>query len=135
MASEAPSGGRRLSRIGILLAIGSVGYLGLLWIGTHLPGNSAPQVGHFDKVMHAGAYFGLAILVMTTCVQFLRPSLMTIFAVIGILLVLAVGDELLQIPVPGRNADVLDFFADMAGIISGVVLVTVVARMMRSDSA
>ncbi|MCR9120301.1 MAG: VanZ family protein [bacterium] len=135
MASEAPSGGRRLSRIGILLAIGSAGYLGLLWIGTHLPGNSAPQVGHFDKVMHAGAYFGLAILVMTTCVQFLRPSLMTIFAVIGILLVLAVGDELLQIPVPGRNADVLDFFADMAGIISGVVLVTVVARMMRSDSA
>lgn len=135
MASEAPSGGRRLSRIGILLAIGSVGYLGLLWIGTHLPGNSAPQVGHFDKVMHAGAYFGLAILVMTTCVQFLRPSLMTIFAVIGVLLVLAVGDELLQIPVPGRNADVLDFFADMAGIISGVVLVTVVARMMRSDSA
>lgn len=94
------------------------GYWLALFIATHVP---TPEIVvgdilNFDKVIHGGAYFILAMLMFITC---RRTGVTTSLAVrLGLVtLALAYGafDELSQ-PSFGRCCSLYDWFADGAGI-------------------
>lgn len=134
MTNDAPTSSGKFSP-GWLLVGASVIYLILVWVGTHLPATSLsvslPRNGHFDKLFHVGAYFGLAVLAASSVLCFFRPSpTMFLLLVLG-LLALAMGDEVSQIPVPGRTGDLFDFLADVTGIVAGVAVVSVVSWVWR----
>lgn len=104
-------------------------YWPTIFIGTHIP--QIPrwigQVAVSDKVMHFVAYFFLSFLLWFAVnpnkkVHWRKPAVWFIlFAVVWY----GVIDEWLQIYV-GRNADVRDFFADLAGAITGLLILTFV---------
>ena len=92
-----------------------------LGIGTHLPGGFVGTPLVSDKVLHFLAYAGLSFLIaMLLPLLGIRDSRVYLAA-----LLVAVGygaiDELGQIPIPGRNADVVDWLADVAGAVTGVM--------------
>lgn len=70
-----------------------------------------------DKLLHAAAYFGLAVLVLRA-LQGGRPHRLTVRQAAAALLITigyAATDELHQLVVPGRSADPRDLLADAAG--------------------
>jgi VanZ family protein len=86
----------------------------------------------WDKVFHAGAYLVLCVLALRACHRGLHWLGLreTVFA----LLVTAVYgslDELHQAFVPGRDASVRDWLADVLGAIGAVAIVGLVV-MLRS---
>jgi len=100
-----------------------------IFIGTHIP--HVPrwigQVAVSDKVMHFAAYLFLSFLLWFAVnpdkkVHWRKPTVWFIlFAVVWY----GVIDEWLQMYV-GRNADVRDFFADLAGAVTGLSILTFV---------
>ncbi len=104
-------------------------YWPAIFIGTHIP--QIPrwigQVAVSDKVMHFVAYFFLSFLLWFAVnpnkkVHWRKPAVWVIlFAVVWY----GVIDEWLQMYV-GRNTDVRDFFADLAGAITGLMILTFV---------
>ena len=70
-----------------------------------------------DKLLHAGGYAVLAAAALAACRRVDARSALAVF-----LLVTALGGavELLQAPVPGRSASVLDLAADAVGAAAGV---------------
>jgi VanZ family protein len=92
-----------------------------LFLGTHRPKDSGVDFSMSDKILHFGAYFGLALL-LALAWSLRRPLTIRSYAVMSLLL-MAYGamDELLQIPV-GRHCDPLDWLADTGGVIAGLTL-------------
>jgi len=70
-----------------------------------------------DKILHAGEYFVLGLLLVRALRANLRLSRPLFAAAITVALVLLVGasDEFFQSFVPGRQSDVFDALADLAG--------------------
>ena len=70
-----------------------------------------------DKLLHAVAYFGLALLVLFAAQEGRPGPLTAIDAVVALLVSIGYGvtDELHQLFVPGRSADARDLLADAAG--------------------
>ena len=70
-----------------------------------------------DKLMHLMAYAVLAVLVFRAVTGGLPARVTRWSAVITLLItsVYAISDELHQVYVPGRTADVNDLYADVAG--------------------
>ena len=92
-----------------------------LCIGTHVPGGFAGTPLVSDKVLHFVAYAGLGFLLAAMLsLSGIRDS-----RIYWTALLVAVGygaiDELGQIPIPGRTADVVDWLADVGGAVAGVV--------------
>jgi len=109
----------RLERlIGLLLAC----YWIAMFIGTHMPmprlETMPPQS---DKLMHFGAYAGLAFLLSLWIAARGRLTAWTPLLVWLTTAVYAVADELLQIPVY-RTADVIDGAADFLGSLTGLLV-------------
>jgi VanZ family protein len=105
-------------------------YWAALCVGTHVPGgvivNVNPPIS--DKVLHAGAYLGLTFLL-----ALLSPHLgLRGWRLYALTLLTAacygVVDELGQIPVPGRHADLGDWGADVLGAFAGLTLYWLAAR-------
>ncbi len=104
-------------------------YWPAIFIGTHLPQipRWVSKVAVSDKVIHFVAYFFLSFLLWFAVnpnkkVHWRRPAVWIIlFAVVWY----GVIDEWLQMYV-GRNADVRDFFADFAGAVTGLLILTFV---------
>jgi len=104
-------------------------YWPAIFIGTHIP--QIPQwVGQIvisDKVVHFVAYLFLSFLLWLAVnpdkkVHWRKPAVWVIlFAVVWY----GVIDEWLQMYV-GRDADVHDFFADLAGAVTGLLILTFV---------
>ena len=92
-----------------------------IFIGTSLPGEYLPSIVVLtpDKLLHAGAFFGLTILVYrslgagTTDIS-LRRRFFTTTSLITV--GYGVFDELHQFFVPGRRPDVVDLLADALGV-------------------
>jgi len=101
-------------------------YWVLLLVATSIPSKSLPKVAIGDKFEHFLAYFILAILVLLAF-HFQRkfPSLYSypILSTIAIVSVYGLFDELHQILIPGRYAELYDWLANFIGTIFGVVLV------------
>jgi VanZ family protein len=82
-----------------------------------------------DKAAHFVAYGILSTLVTMAWLRTGRPQKLAWVLVLALLV--GVVDELHQRTVPGRSAEVLDWFADAAGIIVAALLVL---RYMRGSS-
>ena len=113
-----------------MLRIVSLGTLGVYWlaifVGTHLP-QGVQGIGRVnDKLLHFGAYAGLAFLLAAalTTLRLRRGAILlplTTAAVYGCV------DELSQIAVPGRHAEVTDWAADVSGAGVGVLAFSVLS--------
>jgi VanZ family protein len=82
-----------------------------------------------DKLLHAGEYLVLGLLLVRAVRATLRVSRPLFAATIAICLVVVVGaaDESLQSLIPGRQSDIFDLLADvMGGAIAQFVYVTFV---------
>lgn len=115
-----------------LLGVSTIVYTILLFAGTHLPIEPSDDVSQYDKVFHVLAYFGLGWLIQGWVILTKRnwPSI----SVIAGILLFAVVDEVLQIPV-GRHCDFQDWIADAIGTTAGVVSVWLaLANVRQSDS-
>lgn len=96
-------------------------YAVALFIGTHIP---IPEwcdelVTLWDKVIHAGAYFGLGTLMAAAFFQ-TPPRVPVVPLTLGLLAYAAI-DEVLQAFV-GRAPDLTDWMSDAAGIMLAMCL-------------
>ncbi len=115
---------------GAVLAI----YWVALFIGTHIPQlpNVAPDVPYFDKVLHFSAYAGLAFLLAAAFTMRLSMSARRYVAIFVGLSLYGALDELIQaIPGLGRQADVMDWLADLSGVTCGLLAFAAAARIAR----
>lgn len=112
---------RRLMMLGCVFA-----YWTALFVLTHLPGNRVPLgksgIRHADKLAHAIAFAGLAVLACAAAATFRPPTLAVYAGVAVVLAVYAVLDELTQGLIRSRTPDATDWLADMFGTSVGIVL-------------
>lgn len=115
------------------VALGGVFYVTLLIMGSQPEMASKLGLGLFnDKVLHLLAYGALAGFLFLGLPQApLRRSLY----VIGAVAVLGAADELFQSTLPHRDADVLDWLADIAGAISACVTLSVIRAVAYRSTA
>lgn len=125
-ASAGPLPAHRLAKPSRLVLIV---YWVCLFIGTHTPRDSGVDLTVTDKILHFGAYLGLAFL-LALAWSLRRPLAARSYAIIAILLA-AYGalDELLQIPV-NRTCDPLDWLADVCGVAVGLALFLPLGRWL-----
>ena len=102
-------------------------YWPAIFVLAHIP---VPKLFHgahaSDKTLHYVAYFVLVFLLWfalgpTSKVKWRRPA---VWCVLFVVVCYGVLDEWLQGYV-GRNADIMDFFADLAGALTGLILLTI----------
>lgn len=112
-------------------------YLTALITGTHLPHpEDLISIQSNDKLLHFGAYFGLAFL-MATRLWTLRPVTWRATLAIGALVALTgATDELTQL-LPGinRQCEFFDWLADLAGAVCGLLVWQLGRRMMTRREA
>ena len=98
----------------------------ILFTATSLPAYDLPKLGFSDKLQHFSAFFILAVL-LNLALLYQRKSRFlfenAIIATIVICLFYAGIDEIHQMFIPGRFAEILDWVADGSGVILGVFLV------------
>ena len=105
-----------------IAVIAMAGYWMLLFISTHIPANALmARLHQSDKLLHAGAFAGLAFLIAWAIPTVPSRLSQNVFVAGVVGIVYAGVDELLQIPV-GRTADWLDFCADCVGIFLGLTV-------------
>jgi VanZ family protein len=95
----------------------------ILFISTHVP--RLPRVGGpvgWDKAAHFFGYLVLALLTCTVLLRGERWSRRGAFLVLAGLMAYGVLDELLQIPIPHRTADLWDWTCDSLGAAAGIVV-------------
>jgi VanZ family protein len=93
-----------------------IGWTGLTFLLTSLPElPSPPDISHADKVAH---FFFYGVIGLTCalwrreCGRPVKAAVVTAWVTV---LILGAFDEVHQLWIPGRNADVLDWAADAAG--------------------
>lgn len=100
-------------------------YWVILFTATTIPGNQLPDIHLSDKIEHFSAFFILAVLLNLTLI-YQRKSLLLFkyAALVTIIICLSYGaiDELHQMFIPGRSADLRDWLADSVGVILGVLI-------------
>jgi hypothetical protein len=109
----------------VLLALG-IYWPFLFWL-THIPVPAlARQSGMSDKSMHVLAYFALAFLVWFAISPYekVRWGKAKVWLVIVAVVLYGVADELMQGRV-GRSADVMDFMADLFGVLLAMGVLSV----------
>ena len=100
----------------------------IFWL-THIPVPAlARQSGMSDKTMHVLAYFVLAFLVWFAISPYekVRWHMKKVWMILAIVVCYGVVDEILQGRV-GRSADVLDFAADLLGVILALILLSILS--------
>ena len=110
--------------------------LALYWIilftATTLPGNQLPDLHLSDKIEHFSAFFILSVL-LNLALMFQKKSfiLYKYSALVTIIITLSYGavDELHQIFIPGRSADIRDWLADATGVILGVFILNLIKNL------
>ena len=110
----------------------------ILLTATSLPGKDLPNLGVSDKIEHFTAYFILAVLLNISLLIQNKFKLLKAKASQAVLLIIAVYaalDELHQLFIPGRSCDILDWTADMAAAIAGVLIVIILVKGFRFKTA
>jgi hypothetical protein len=95
------------------------GYWLAIFTGTHLPGRIVQGAVSNDKMAHFGALAGLAFLLAWVLAPF-RPSRRVIVITFLVAVTYAAIDEVTQMLVPSRSADIHDWYADVAGAVIGI---------------
>lgn len=117
-----------------LINIPLIIYWLILFILTSLPGKEAITIGVNDKIEHFGAYGLLsAILYLNLFFQEKFKLLSKYPATFTIIVASLYGmlDELHQLFVPGRSADVIDWLADSIGAVLGVIIIRFILQKIR----
>ena len=98
----------------------------ILFTATSLPVEKLPSIGLSDKVNHLLAYFVLSVFVYLTLLFQRKSKFLFKYAPAATLIIstfYGITDELHQLLIPGRSAEVLDWMADAIGAILGILLV------------
>jgi len=103
-------------------------YWMILFTLTTLPGKDLPDIGISDKISHFTAYCGLAVflnlfLLIQNKKEFLKKKAWMFALLIGA--VYAMIDEFHQLFIPGRSCDILDWSADVIGLLLGLLIVKI----------
>lgn len=94
-----------------------------IFILTSLPGDSLPEFAFDDKVKHFIAYFVLSVfLTITFKVQERYKKFKEHFIKFAfiIAIIYSTFDEIHQAFIPGRSAEILDWIANLLGILLGI---------------
>ena len=126
----------------IMLRIVSLGTLSAYWIalfvGTHIPDGVNGVANVSDKLLHFGAYAGLAFL-LAFALSTLRVKYGALLLPVVVAAIYGCIDELSQMAVPGRQAELADWAADVCGAGTGVfalgVASLIVARCFARPAA
>lgn len=111
------------------------GLFGVYWLAmflaTHLPMpkvEAAPQ--NTDKLVHLVMYGGFSFLLAVWLTSRMVSKAKVIGGTLGMGAIYGLLDELLQIPIESRSADVWDFVMDLCGAVLGLVLLAGVRAKM-----
>ncbi|MBZ0199793.1 MAG: VanZ family protein [Ignavibacteriaceae bacterium] len=107
-------------------------YWAAIAVATSIPAKSLPKTSINDKIEHILAYFGLGFLLsFALYAQGKYIFLKNNYAISALLITLiyAVVDEIHQLLIPGRQCDILDMIADLAGAIAGIILIKVIVKI------
>ena len=99
----------------------AIGWAAVILVATSVPSSILPTVSYpmADKVVHFALYGVLGALVARS-LDGVR-SVKTFLAALAVLVVFGLLDELHQVLMPGRSSDVLDWLADCAGALTGLI--------------
>jgi len=106
----------------------------LLLAATSLPAQDVPSLGISDKINHFVAYLVLAVLIYMALIYQRKSEFLFNYAfAASVIIASAYGalDEIHQIYVPGRFAELLDWIADFSGAITGVLIVSILIKRSR----
>lgn len=122
-------------RLLLVVAVGlALGWWLLMFLGTHLPMPPKTHVSLNDKLQHAGAYAGLMVLLLGAARGLRRRSWRVYLTVFALGAAYGVADELTQLLVPNRSAELLDWIADVTGLVLGASVFAVVDFVLLSAS-
>ena len=111
------------------LALGT--YWPMIFVATHIPAARVPNLQIFgrDVTLHFTGYFVLTLLFWLARYRYQPPYWLqrTPYLVIGLIALYAAADEILQMFVT-RQADVVDWLADMAGCLTALAILTLFRR-------
>ena len=103
-----------------------------LFVMTHVPVQVRLPGSNWDKVAHLIAYAGLGFLLACVFGRCDRSKVRLCAIVLGLSVFYGAADELIQMLVPGRTADWMDWVADIAGSTIGLVLFFTVSSLRRT---
>jgi len=116
-----------------LVYVPLVFYWIVLFTATTLPGKDLPDLGFSDKIQHFSAFFVLAVL-LNLALIYQRKSyfLFKNASIATIIITLSYGafDEIHQLFISGRYADIRDWLADSAGVIIGILLLNLLKNIL-----
>jgi VanZ family protein len=112
----------------------SVAYASLIFILSSIPTLKAPDLGisFEDKIYHILEYAGFGILLQRGTEMSGGRSLKRLLSISVLGVCYGASDEIHQLFVPGRECDLVDFFADAAGVLSGQALFLVLGTTLSS---
>lgn len=122
---------KKINRVVVFIYLPLIIHWVTILILTSLPSESLPSVEISDKLNHFLAYFVLGFFLhLTLKYQTKFPALKKNILLITVIIASGYGllDELHQLFVPGRSAEVLDWVADFIGAISGSLLAEAIYR-------
>jgi len=102
-----------------LLVLTALFIIAALFIGGAQPEAAGLIQAPWDKLAHMTIFFVLALLI---ALGFVLP----IWLIVGISFVVGIADELHQIWLPGRSADMMDWLCDAGGVLLAVLVLRLV---------
>ena len=102
------------------------------------PSGSLPKTGlinipHVDKIIHWGMFGIFALIFLFDSENANKSRNKTILWLFSISIIFGISSEFIQYSlIPGRNGNVIDFLADITGIICGMVFYYVFGRKILS---
>ena len=116
---------KKINRVFLFIYLPLIIHWVTIFILTSLPSDKLPSVEVSDKINHFLAFFVLGFFLnLTLKYQTKFPELKKNIILITVIIAsgYALLDELHQLLVPGRSAEVLDWIADFIGVFSGCFL-------------
>lgn len=116
---------KKINRVFLFIYLPLIIHWVTIFILTSLPSDRLPSVEVSDKINHFLAFFVLGFFLnLTLKYQTKFPELKKNILLITVIIAAGYGllDELHQLLVPGRSAEVLDWIADFIGAFSGCFL-------------
>ena len=110
----------------------------ILFVGTTIPAQSVPSLGvGGDKVVHFFAYLILSVLLYLSFIFQEKSSFIqrnAILLTLALATCYGVLDELHQMLVPGRSAELLDWIADALGAACGVLITSFLLKKFKKEA-
>jgi VanZ family protein len=123
----------------ITLSLPAVLLAALIFIISSGPLPEMPNIGIVweDKIIHVIAYYVFGISLILFLIANINYSNFKIIVILTLIIgsLYAFSDELHQYYVPGRSPEILDWIADLLGIIIAVIFVNIFkSKLMRVNS-